>query len=64
MLTVKEDKAAPGKYHLWSEVDRRYLLVSVSEQMIREAVRAQAVEAADAAVDDMLSDAEDQPRLN
>lgn len=64
MLTVKEDKATPGKYHLWSEVDRRYLLVSVSEQRIREAVRAQAVEAADAAVDDMLSDAEDQPRLN
>lgn len=64
MLSVREDKGTPGKYHLWSEVDRRYLLVSVSEQRIREAVRAQAVEAADAAVDDMLSDAEDQPRLN
>lgn len=61
MLAIHQDTSQPGRYHLWSETDRRYLLRSATEQRIREHVRVNAIEQADALFDDMLDKAETVP---
>lgn len=43
---------------MWSETDRRYLLRSATEQRIREHVRVNAIEQADALFADMIDKAE------
>lgn len=61
MLALHTDTNQPDRYHLWSETDRRYLLRSATEQRIREHVRVNAIEEADAEVDAMLNKAEAMP---
>lgn len=58
MLAIHTDKEQPDRYHLWSEPDCRYLLRSVTEQRIREHLRVNAIEEADALIDDLFDSAE------
>ncbi len=58
MLALHTDTTRPDRYHLWSITDRCYLMRSATEQRIREHVRVNAIEEADALMDDMLTNAE------
>lgn len=61
MLALHTDNSQPDRYHLWSETDGRYLLRSATVERIREHIRVNAIEEADAEVDAMLNQAEEVP---
>ena len=61
MLAIHTDKGQPGRYHLWSNTDSRYLLRSVTEDRIREHLRVNAIEEADAMIDELLDNVETVP---
>lgn len=58
MLALHTDTTRPDRYHLWSITDRRYLMRSATEQRIREHVRVNAIEEADALMDEMITNAQ------
>lgn len=64
MLALHTDTTRPDRYHLWSITDRRYLMRSATEQRIREHVRVNAIEEADALMDEMITNAQTLKELH
>ena len=56
MLELKPDESRPDRFHLWSHEQDRYLLRSVTLGRIRQHIRVNAIEEADALLDKQLDD--------